>query len=112
MLKDHIYIYVCILLPILPRPLDIFAHAYALLTSYAADRFVFDAMHAVTGAYAKPIFVDKLGASLVCMPWSFFFNYWTILRVLGCSFIIYVCCIGVYCKWSATGRFWTWSSRP
>ncbi|CAI9092134.1 OLC1v1027307C1 [Oldenlandia corymbosa var. corymbosa] len=25
--------------------------------------FVFDAMHAVTGAYAKPIFVDKLGAS-------------------------------------------------
>lgn len=22
-------------------------------------------MHAVTGAYAKPIFVDKLGASLV-----------------------------------------------
>lgn len=29
-------------------------------------RFTFDAMHAVTGAYAKPIFVDKLGASLVC----------------------------------------------
>lgn len=29
-------------------------------------RFIFDAMHAVTGAYAKPIFVDKLGASLVC----------------------------------------------
>ncbi|GMJ06568.1 ARABIDOPSIS THALIANA PHOSPHOGLUCOMUTASE, STARCH-FREE 1, phosphoglucomutase [Hibiscus trionum] len=26
-------------------------------------RFAFDAMHAVTGAYAKPIFVDKLGAS-------------------------------------------------
>ncbi|KAL6291424.1 hypothetical protein ACE6H2_008934 [Prunus campanulata] len=26
-------------------------------------RFLFDAMHAVTGAYAKPIFVDKLGAS-------------------------------------------------
>ncbi|GMI99563.1 ARABIDOPSIS THALIANA PHOSPHOGLUCOMUTASE, STARCH-FREE 1, phosphoglucomutase [Hibiscus trionum] len=25
--------------------------------------FAFDAMHAVTGAYAKPIFVDKLGAS-------------------------------------------------
>ncbi|KAL5567768.1 hypothetical protein UlMin_024343 [Ulmus minor] len=25
-------------------------------------RFLFDAMHAVTGAYAKPIFVDKLGA--------------------------------------------------
>jgi len=30
-------------------------------------RFIFDAMHAVTGAYAKPIFVDKLGATLV---WS------------------------------------------
>lgn len=29
-------------------------------------RFVFDAMHAVTGAYAKPIFVDKLGVSPVC----------------------------------------------
>ncbi|XP_031263611.1 phosphoglucomutase, chloroplastic isoform X2 [Pistacia vera] len=27
-------------------------------------RFIFDAMHAVTGAYAKPIFVDKLGAGL------------------------------------------------
>ncbi|CAA2955806.1 phosphoglucomutase, chloroplastic isoform X1 [Olea europaea var. sylvestris] len=26
-------------------------------------RFIFDAMHAVTGAYAKPIFVDKLGAN-------------------------------------------------
>ncbi|KAL6581438.1 hypothetical protein OROMI_007361 [Orobanche minor] len=26
-------------------------------------RFIFDAMHAVTGAYAKPIFVDRLGAS-------------------------------------------------
>ncbi|XP_054803577.1 phosphoglucomutase, chloroplastic [Prosopis cineraria] len=26
-------------------------------------RFVFDAMHAITGAYARPIFVDKLGAS-------------------------------------------------
>ncbi|RAL50909.1 unnamed protein product [Cuscuta campestris] len=30
-------------------------------------RFVFDAMHAVTGAYAKPIFVDMLGASLECI---------------------------------------------
>lgn len=29
-------------------------------------RFIFDAMHAVTGAYAKPIFVDKLGANPVC----------------------------------------------
>lgn len=28
-------------------------------------RFTFDAMHAVTGAYAKPIFVDKLGGKLV-----------------------------------------------
>ncbi|KAL8161790.1 hypothetical protein V2J09_013279 [Rumex salicifolius] len=27
-------------------------------------RFIFDAMHAVTGAYAKPIFVDKLGAGV------------------------------------------------
>ena len=25
-------------------------------------KLVFDAMHAVTGAYAKPIFVDQLGA--------------------------------------------------
>lgn len=28
-------------------------------------RFTFDAMHAVAGAYATPIFVDKLGASPV-----------------------------------------------
>ncbi|KAL2320207.1 hypothetical protein Fmac_029176 [Flemingia macrophylla] len=28
-------------------------------------RFIFDAMHAVTGAYAKPIFVDKLGILLL-----------------------------------------------
>ncbi|MCD7466678.1 hypothetical protein HAX54_003604 [Datura stramonium] len=34
------------------------------LVSQPDFRFVFDAMHAVTGAYAKPIFVDKLGASL------------------------------------------------
>ncbi|KAI8564701.1 hypothetical protein RHMOL_Rhmol03G0202100 [Rhododendron molle] len=34
------------------------------LLSLADFRFIFDAMHAVTGAYAKPIFVDKLGASL------------------------------------------------
>lgn len=27
-------------------------------------KFTFDAMHAVTGAYSKPIFVDRLGASL------------------------------------------------
>lgn len=31
-----------------------------------AFRFMFDAMHAVTGAYAKPIFVDNLGAKRVC----------------------------------------------
>ncbi|KAJ3682636.1 hypothetical protein LUZ60_015209 [Juncus effusus] len=30
-------------------------------------RFIFDAMHAVTGAYAKPIFVDCLGASPSCI---------------------------------------------
>lgn len=34
------------------------------LVSRPDFRFIFDAMHAVTGAYAKPIFVDKLGASL------------------------------------------------
>lgn len=32
------------------------------LLSRSDFRFVFDAMHAVTGAYAKPIFVEKLGA--------------------------------------------------
>ncbi|KAL5224663.1 hypothetical protein ABZP36_011302 [Zizania latifolia] len=30
-------------------------------------RFVFDAMHAVTGAYAEPIFVEKLGADPECI---------------------------------------------
>ncbi|KAJ8552739.1 hypothetical protein K7X08_020132 [Anisodus acutangulus] len=42
------------------------------LVSRPDFRFVFDAMHAVTGAYAKPIFFDKLGASLVyhlCMSY-------------------------------------------
>lgn len=34
------------------------------LLSRSDFRFIFDAMHAVTGAYAKPIFVDKLGACL------------------------------------------------
>lgn len=33
------------------------------LLSRSDFRFIFDAMHAVTGAYAKPIFVEKLGAS-------------------------------------------------
>ncbi|KAM7272644.1 hypothetical protein ACFE04_027307 [Oxalis oulophora] len=33
------------------------------LVSRPDFRFTFDAMHAVTGAYAKPIFVDSLGAS-------------------------------------------------
>ncbi|XP_050223124.1 phosphoglucomutase, chloroplastic [Mercurialis annua] len=32
------------------------------LLSRSDFRFILDAMHAVTGAYAKPIFVDKLGA--------------------------------------------------
>ncbi|CAN8302231.1 unnamed protein product [Cochlearia groenlandica] len=32
------------------------------LLSRSDFRFMFDAMHAVTGAYAKPIFVDNLGA--------------------------------------------------
>ncbi|GJN20521.1 hypothetical protein PR202_gb07910 [Eleusine coracana subsp. coracana] len=30
-------------------------------------RFIFDAMHAVTGAYAEPIFVEKLGADPDCI---------------------------------------------
>ncbi|KAK4489472.1 hypothetical protein RD792_005281 [Penstemon davidsonii] len=34
------------------------------LVSKSDFRFIFDAMHAVTGAYAKPIFVDKLGANV------------------------------------------------
>ncbi|KAI9070984.1 hypothetical protein K1719_047054 [Acacia pycnantha] len=34
-----------------------------ILLSRLDFRFAFDAMHAITGAYAKPIFVDKLGAS-------------------------------------------------
>ncbi|XP_059449890.1 phosphoglucomutase, chloroplastic isoform X1 [Corylus avellana] len=34
------------------------------LLSRSDYRFIYDSMHAVTGAYAKPIFVDKLGASL------------------------------------------------
>ena len=45
---------------------------------YFTFRFIFDAMHAVTGAYAKPIFVDKLGASLVFSGWDIlkiFLNY-------------------------------------
>ncbi|OVA00169.1 Alpha-D-phosphohexomutase superfamily [Macleaya cordata] len=33
------------------------------LFSRSDFRFIFDAMHAVTGAYAKPIFVDTLGAN-------------------------------------------------
>ncbi|KAK1261653.1 hypothetical protein QJS04_geneDACA000921 [Acorus gramineus] len=34
------------------------------LLSRSDFRFIFDAMHAVAGAYAKPIFVDRLGADL------------------------------------------------
>ncbi|CAL4941355.1 unnamed protein product [Urochloa decumbens] len=30
-------------------------------------RFIFDAMHAITGAYAEPIFVEKLGADPGCI---------------------------------------------
>ncbi|CAA7410994.1 unnamed protein product [Spirodela intermedia] len=37
------------------------------LLSHPEFRFVFDAMHAVTGAYAKPIFVDRLGADPGCV---------------------------------------------
>ncbi|KMZ67771.1 Phosphoglucosamine mutase [Zostera marina] len=37
------------------------------LFSRSDFRFIFDAMHAVTGAYAKPIFVDKLGADVGCI---------------------------------------------
>ncbi|KAF1879307.1 hypothetical protein Lal_00047981 [Lupinus albus] len=39
-------------------------HLIKGLISRSDFRFIFDAMHAVTGAYAKPIFVDELGASL------------------------------------------------
>ncbi|CAL0300732.1 unnamed protein product [Lupinus luteus] len=39
-------------------------HLIKGLVSRSDFRFIFDAMHAVTGAYAKPIFVDELGASL------------------------------------------------
>ncbi|XP_019427299.1 PREDICTED: phosphoglucomutase, chloroplastic [Lupinus angustifolius] len=39
-------------------------HLIKGLLSRSDFRFIFDAMHAVTGAYAKPIFVDELGASL------------------------------------------------
>lgn len=37
------------------------------LISRSDFRFIFDAMHAVTGAYAKPIFSDRLGANLDCI---------------------------------------------
>ncbi|KAF0929875.1 hypothetical protein E2562_026089 [Oryza meyeriana var. granulata] len=37
------------------------------LLSLPDFRFVFDAMHAVTGAYADPIFVEKLGADPDCI---------------------------------------------
>ncbi|KAJ4951627.1 hypothetical protein NE237_028459 [Protea cynaroides] len=38
-------------------------HLIRSLLSRSNFRFIFDAMHAVTGAYAKPIFVDRLGAN-------------------------------------------------
>jgi phosphoglucomutase len=37
-------------------------HVFGCLTKMLICRFKFDAMHAVTGAYARPIFVDALGA--------------------------------------------------
>jgi phosphoglucomutase len=37
-------------------------HVIGCLTKMLICRFKFDAMHAVTGAYARPIFVDALGA--------------------------------------------------
>ncbi|MQM14652.1 hypothetical protein Taro_047588 [Colocasia esculenta] len=37
------------------------------LLSRSDFRFIFDAMHAITGAYAKPIFVDRLGADKGCI---------------------------------------------
>ena len=43
---------------------------FSLLKQFIARKdfnFVFDAMNAVTGAYAKPIFVDELGASPDCI---------------------------------------------
>ena len=43
---------------------------FDLLKSFIARQdftFLFDAMNAVTGAYAKPIFVDELGASPDCI---------------------------------------------
>ncbi|CAK9161017.1 unnamed protein product [Ilex paraguariensis] len=55
------------------------------LLSRTDFRIVFDAMHAVTGAYAKPIFVDKLGATLVCFACGILyclkFNYYLSLTV-------------------------------
>lgn len=51
---------------------------FGLLKQFIARKdftFLFDAMNAVTGAYAKPIFVDELGAkpdSILCVL-SFFY---------------------------------------
>lgn len=45
-------------------------------------------MHAVTGAYAKPIFVDKLGASLVwCVLYTniFILDRWKLKYILDSS---------------------------
>lgn len=47
---------------------------------HSLPRFVFDAMHAVTGAYAKPIFVDKLGANPVCFK---SFNFFVIIYIFS-----------------------------
>jgi phosphoglucomutase len=42
-------------------------HVIGCLTKMLICRFKFDAMHAVTGAYARPIFVDALGAPEDCI---------------------------------------------
>lgn len=41
------------------------SHGHIILKFIYFFRFTFDAMHAVAGAYATPIFVDKLGATPV-----------------------------------------------
>jgi hypothetical protein len=48
-------------------------------------------MHAVTGAYAKPIFVDKLGASPV-------FSGWHILKIVFNYSIISVTDVSSACR--------------
>lgn len=68
-------------------------------------------MHAVTGAYAKPIFVDKLGASSVCLTSSIYFNNHNFLVLKFANVDIWHLHVGFHFKWSASWRFWAWSSR-